>query len=316
MPHKRFDEKRHHKQVGPPSRPVSESPASPREPDPAVHETAGNGAQPPPGNNPPPLMTGATAGGTPRGGSTSGRTTTPACVHIEIVEGGLSNVRSQVAVTARYEGLDLVGTAKAFDRKLDSWLSRAVDLGMICSDLGRLFPVNLERRFQAGGVNVEYLLLLGMGVPGQFSSDDLRYLMCNMTVALKSMRYDTVCTSLLGTRRNEIQIEHAARAFLRGLVDGYDRFAAIVESITENRDLYSEVAGQPLKITVVEANHVKAQKILDAFKALENQIPGLQLEVGDGGSVAPDFDPATAPGAVDVEPEVPVTLLHVARKWG
>lgn len=316
MPRKRTDKERRHKPVGPPSSEVPAPAASPSEPIAAVHETASNGAPPSPGSTRPPLNTGATGGDTPGAGSTNGRTTATACVHIEIVEGGLSNIRSQVAVTARYEGLDLVGTAKAFDRKLDSWLSRAVDLGMICSDLGRLFPVNLERRFQAGGVNVEHLLLLGMGVPGQFSSDDLRYLTCNMTVAVKSMRYDTVCTSLLGTRRNELQIDHAARAFLRGIVDGYDRFAAIVESLTENRDLYNEVAGQPLKITVVEPNHDKARRILDAFKSLENQIPGLQLEVGDGGSVAPDFDPATVPGAVDVEPEVPVTLLHVTRKAG
>jgi hypothetical protein len=35
------------------------------------------------------------------------------------------------------EGMALAGSAKAFDRQLDSWITRAVDLGMIASGPAR-----------------------------------------------------------------------------------------------------------------------------------------------------------------------------------
>ena len=82
--------------------------------------------------------------------------------------------------------LPLAGPAKAFDSLLDSWLTRALELGMIGSGLGQVFPVNLERSHKEGRINAEQLLIVGMGDPGRFASDDLRYLMSNVIVAVKS----------------------------------------------------------------------------------------------------------------------------------
>src|SRR5690349_25108171 len=67
----------------------------------------------------------------------------PVAVHIEVIQGGLTNVKVPIAVTSRYQGLPLVGTAGAFDRKIDSWLSRALQLGMVGSGLGQLFLIPL-----------------------------------------------------------------------------------------------------------------------------------------------------------------------------
>src|SRR5262249_45215146 len=131
-------------------------------------------------------------------------------LNVTLIQGGLTNVKAQVAIVARYEGLEGAGATKAFDAILESCVTRAIDLGIIGSGVGRLFPINLQRLHEAGKVNVEYLLLAGMGEPGSFAADDLRYMMSNVTVAVKCLRYDHICTSLFGTRRNELSIGEAA----------------------------------------------------------------------------------------------------------
>src|SRR5437868_166620 len=96
-------------------------------------------------------------------------------VHVEIIWGGITNVKIPVAIGPHYQGLPLAGPARAFDRLLDCWLTRSIDLGMIASGLGQLVPINLQRRYQAGEINAEILLMVGAGEPGQFAQDDLRY---------------------------------------------------------------------------------------------------------------------------------------------
>src|SRR5262249_8703944 len=79
-------------------------------------------------------------------------------VHVEVIWGGQTNVKVPVAVCPRYEGMALSGPTKAFDGQLDSWLTCAVDLGMIGSALGHIFPVHLQRSREFGRVQVDYLL--------------------------------------------------------------------------------------------------------------------------------------------------------------
>lgn len=133
------------------------------------------------------------------------------------------------AIGPRYQGLPLAGPAKAFDRLLDCWLAHSLDLGMIGSGLGQLFPVNLHPQHQAGTINAEYLRLVGMGEPGQFAQDDLRYLMSNVTVVVKAMGHYQLSTMLIGTRRNELPLDHAFSGFLEGILDGYERFCAVTD---------------------------------------------------------------------------------------
>jgi hypothetical protein len=234
-------------------------------------------------------------------------------VHIDVICGGITNVKVPIAVGPRYEGLPLAGPARAFDRLLDSWLTRAIDLGMIGSGLGQLFPVNLQRRREAGKCNVDWLLLVGMGEPGHFAPDDLRYLMSNVTVAVKCMGHDHLSTMLIGTRRDELPMEHAVRALLEGIHDGYERFRVIVEAVTDGKERLQEAAEQGLFVALVEGSEEKAARICAAFEAVgqERLIPGVKLEVGRGDNVPPD--PTPEPGAVDTDPDVPVTLLRVTR---
>lgn len=111
-------------------------------------------------------------------------------VTVTLIRGGITNVRVPVAIAGRYDGMPVAGSSKAFDRLLDSWLTRAIDMGIIGSDLGQLFPVNLQAYHALGKLNADHLLLAGMGEPGHFARDDLRLLSCNVTVAVKGMGYD------------------------------------------------------------------------------------------------------------------------------
>lgn len=254
---------------------------------------------------------------TPASGPAKSQATTKApdvVIHVEIICGGITNVKAPVAIGARYEGLAFAGPTKAFDRLIDSWLTRALDLGMIGSGLGQLFPVNLQRMHDAGKLNIEHLLIVGMGEPGHFAADDLRFMMSNVTVAVKSMGQNHLSTNLTGTRRNELAIEDAARGFLEGILDGYDRFRSIVNEVTDRKEHFQEAANQPLLVALVEANEQKADRIQEAFEALgqEKLIPGLQLEVSRGDNVA--ADPTPEPNAADVDPDIPVTMIRVTRR--
>jgi hypothetical protein len=227
--------------------------------------------------------------------------------------GGITHLKSPVSVGGHYQGLGLAGVARAFDRQLDSWLTRTRDLGMMGSGLGHLFPVNLQKRREAGKINVDNLLLVGMGEPGRFAADDLRFLMSNITIAVKSMGHDQLSTDLIGTRRNEIPVEQAVRGFLEGILDGYERFRAIAEGVTDNKQRYQEAAERPLLVALVEGREEKAKRIQEAFEAVgrEALIPGLQLEVGRGDNLPPE--PTPDPGAPDTDPDVSVTLLRISR---
>ncbi len=232
-------------------------------------------------------------------------------VHVEVICGGFTNVKVPVAVCPRYQGMALAGPAKEFDRQIDSWLTRAVDLGMIGSDLGQLFPVHLQRMREAGRVKVDCLLMAGMGEPGQFAADDLRYLMSNVTVAVKSMGHDQLSTSLIGTRRNELSFGQAVRGFLEGILDGYERFRVIADAVTYRKEDLQQAVLRPLFISLVVGDAEKAERIFEAFEAIgaDRSIPGLQMELARGDKVDPD--PQADPNSNDVEPYVPLTLLRI-----
>jgi hypothetical protein len=235
-------------------------------------------------------------------------------VHIDVIWGGITNVKMPIAIGPRYQGLAFAGPAKAFDRQMDSWLSRALEMGMIGSGLGQLFPVNLQRKHEAGKINIEHLFVVGMGEPGHFAADDLRFLMSNVTVAVKSLGHNQLSTSLIGTRRNELALEDAARGFLEGILDGYERFRVIASEVTDGKEHFAEAARQSMFVAIVEGSEEKAARILEAFETIrvERLIPGLQLEVERGDNVPPD--PSPEPNAADTDPDVPVTMLRISRR--
>jgi len=235
-------------------------------------------------------------------------------VTVTLIRGGITNVKVPVAIAGRYDGMPVAGSSKAFDRLLDSWLTRAIDMGIIGSDLGQLFPVNLQVYHALGKLNADHLLLAGMGEPGRFARDDLRLLSCNVTVAVKGMGYDQFATPLLGTRRNEIPIRDAIGGVLEGILDGYERFRAIANSVSDQKERLRRAAQRPLYLVLVDSDERKLQEMQNALESIgrEGTLRTLKLlDVVWGGEVAPDS--ITDSGDADVQQETPVTLLRVTR---
>jgi hypothetical protein len=173
-------------------------------------------------------------------------------VTVEVVHGDITQVKSPVSVVGRYQGLPARGSAQQFDRRMDSWLSRAIECGMIGSDLGQLFYVPLDHKRVASSVAPDALIVAGLGEPGRFSRDSLRFLMTNVTLAVKALGHDEMNAPLLGFSRGELPLESVVRGMLEGVADGLDRFPD----------------GDPwgIRLKVVHLEGGVAAKILDTLK--------------------------------------------------
>jgi CHAT domain len=241
-------------------------------------------------------------------------------VRITLVRGGLTNVKAPVVIGARYDGLPFIGPTKLFDRALDMWLTRAVDLGIIGSTLGQLFPIDLERFHKAGKLQAKTLLLAGMGEPGRFAQDSLQFIFSNIFVAIKAMGENEFASSLLGTRRNELSIGEAVRGLLHGVADGYDRIKAIAEDVTEDKDGLRATVQAPLSLVLVHSDQDKIDLIEKELAQIKKELETtgneklgqvLRLTIGVGDPV--ETDPELDADPIDVEPDAGINYLRVTR---
>ena len=252
------------------------------------------------------MVTAGTASGGPAAVSTID-------LQIAVIKGGITNVKVPVVIGARYDGLAFAGPTRAFDRLLDSWLTRAVDLGIIGSSLGQLFLINLEQFQRAGRIKADNLLLAGMGEPGRFAQDSLQFVISNIVVAIKVMGHDELASPLIGIRRNELSVADAVRGLVQGIHDGYERIRAIADDDTKNRETLRGAAARPLSVVLVHADLDKSMEIEAQLGVLahENPFPNVKLTIHRGLDV--EADPIFEPGPIDVEPDRPMNYLRITR---
>lgn len=234
-------------------------------------------------------------------------------VRVTLILGGLTRVKAPVAIGARYDGLPFAGPTAAFDRLLDSWMTRAVDFGIIGSALGLLFPINLQQDHKAGRVKAQNLIIAGLGEPGRFAQDSLRFVISNVVVAVKAMGHNQFASTLLGTRRNELTIRDAIRGYLQGVSDGYERLRAVCLDLKADKDGLARLIAQPLEILLVTSNPKDRDEIEKelAWVTKQNPIPGLTLSVGRGPNVA--RDPKIERVWPSVEPQGQINYMRITR---
>jgi hypothetical protein len=114
-----------------------------------------------------------------------------------------------------------------------------------------LFTINFAQYHKNKEVKAKNLILAGMGEPGRFAQDSLRLLMSNIVVAVKSMGEDEFASTLIGTRRKEMSTADALRGFVLGILDGYERLAAIADAVTEDREALRRAAMRPLNVLLI-----------------------------------------------------------------
>ncbi len=237
----------------------------------------------------------------------------PLDVKITLVWGGLTNVKAPVVVGARYDGLAFAGPTKVFDRLLDSWLTRAVDLGILGSALGQLFPINLEQFHKGGKLNAGTLILAGMGEPGRFAEDGVRFIYSNIIVTIKGIGVGEFATPLLGTRRNELTIGDAVRGMLQGIADGYERVSAIAESVTEDKDIFRAVIRKPLSIVLVNDDKHRSELIYAELQQMAAGTLPAKIRLSVSWGVDVPADPPIEPSQIEAEPEPAVAYLRVTQ---
>jgi hypothetical protein len=234
-------------------------------------------------------------------------------LRITVIKGGLTNIKVPVVIGARYDGLAFAGATKAFDRLLDSWLTRAVDMGIIGSSLGQLFLINLEQFQRAGRIKADNLLLAGMGEPGRFARDSLQFLISNVVVGTKVMGHGELALPMLGIRRSELTVADAVRGLVAGIHDGYERLRAMADDDANNREALRNAAAQPLSVIIAHPELDKSKEIEAQLGELaqENPFPNVTLTIHRGPDV--EADPIIEPSPVDVEPDQPVNYLRIIR---
>jgi len=237
-------------------------------------------------------------------------------VHIRLICGGITKVKAPIAIGARYDGLPFAGPTAAFDRLLDSWMTRAVDLGIIGSALGLLFPIDLEQYHQARKVKAKTLILVGMGEPGRFAPDSLQFITSNIVVAVKAMGQSVFASTLIGTRRKELSISDAVRGFLQGISDGYERFGAIVRDVKRDEESLRPLVSQPLEVLLVVGDEKKRDEVEKELNSIvrDSSIPSLKLTVDRGPDADPDDrDPKTDRDPTSADQDENVNYLRITR---
>jgi len=229
-------------------------------------------------------------------------------VRVELVCGRLADVGSSMAIVGRFEGLPLSGPAYDFDLLLNNWFKRAIDYGMISSRLGELTFVPL-RGVERQGLLAENLGMVGLGEPGRFSKDDLRYLFMNIVYAVKALGFEEFSTALANAPRYGLRPDRALRAVFDGVLDAYDRLRVIPATPGGGSAL------GPLRMILVEEGLYEHEMISRALDAMVGQNPDLEIEVVHrpcpiGGTGADSL--GERPLDYDTPPDVPTVRFTIS----
>jgi CHAT domain/Peptidase family C25 len=128
------------------------------------------------------------------------------------------------------------------------------------------------------------------------------------------MGEDQFASTLLGTRRKEMAIADALRGLLQGILDGYERLAAIADAVKEDREALRLAAMRPLNVLLVHADEKSGHAIEDELNAIrhDNSIKHLNLTFAHGKAVKAD-DSANGDAASKAPPDPPVTFMRITR---
>jgi CHAT domain-containing protein len=178
--------------------------------------------------------------------------------------GGIESATTPLAVVGHYRGVKPVRAIGAIDRKLNRWISFAVQRGMISGQLGETFIVPTEGR----GVKAQAVIIAGMGDPGKFSADSLRELMSNVAQAAAALRIPKVSSVLVGAGEGNLSVDRALKRTLEG-------FGAGLAELTQSRP--GDV-GVLQELSIVE---IDAERFLEIDQALCKLMKSKQLREVD-----------------------------------
>jgi hypothetical protein len=181
--------------------------------------------------------------------------TTGMRLNIQMVLGDITQVEAPVVVVGHYKGVPPIKAVGALDTAMGNWISQAGERGMIGGSLGELFfiPVTQDQ------IAAKSILLGGMGDYGQFSYDDLRYMVMNISYAINALGLESFASVLIGSGDGNLGIEEAAKGLISGICDALHNF---------------EKHYRTLKVLmIVEKNRKRFDNLTALFKRFEEERP-------------------------------------------
>jgi hypothetical protein len=172
-----------------------------------------------------------------------------------MVLGDITQVEAPVVVVGHYKGVPPIKAVGALDTAMGNWISQAGERGMIGGNLGELFfiPVTQDQ------IAAKSILLGGMGDYGQFSYDDLRYMVMNISYAINALGLESFASVLIGSGDGNLGIEEAAKGLISGICDALHNF---------------EKHYRTLKVLmIVEKNRKRFDNLTALFKRYEEERP-------------------------------------------
>jgi hypothetical protein len=141
-------------------------------------------------------------------------------LRVQMLRADITQVPSPVVVVGHYKGVAPIKAVGALDAAMGNWISQAGERGMIGGNLGELFFVPVTHN----QIAANSILLGGMGDYGQFTYDDLRYLVMNVGYAVSALRLESFASVLIGSGEGSLDVEEAAKGLISGICDALHHF--------------------------------------------------------------------------------------------
>ncbi|HEX5731760.1 MAG TPA: CHAT domain-containing protein [Blastocatellia bacterium] len=211
-------------------------------------------------------------------------------LRVKIARADITQIAVPVVVVGHYKGVAPIRAVGALDAAMDNWITEAGEHGMISGDLGELFFIPVTQK----QITASSILLGGMGDYGQFSYDDLRYLVMNISYAISSLQLNKFATVLIGSGDGGLKVDEAVKGMISGICDGLHhldekkRFLKELILVERNKERVEEltriiegfVKDQPF-----ENIEVKMLKSVDMIGTANPAASARRDNVGDRGFV-------------------------------
>ena len=182
-------------------------------------------------------------------------------IRIQLVRDDITKVKAPVVVVGHYKGVAPIRAVGALDAAMRGWISQAGERGMIGGNLGELFFIPVMKK----QIAAQNILLGGMGDYGQFSYDDLRYMMMNVCYAISALRIERFASVLIGSGDGGLKVDEAAKGMVSGICDG-------LHHLDEGNRVLKE-------LIMVEKNKERAKELEQIFRNFAKEKPFENIEL-------------------------------------
>ncbi|WP_337173034.1 CHAT domain-containing protein [Paludisphaera sp.] len=195
-------------------------------------------------------------------------------VDVEVVRGSIFEQRGVIAVVGRYVDTPPSGLVAELDGLLGRWLTKAIRLGIVSSDLGCLFHIPIQKASEK--IANSGVILAGMGEAGCFSRDDLRYLATNIAYAIRGLGKRRFATALIGTGATGLPVDACVQSLLLGLSDGFARIPGLLQDGDETKadkaDGRDAKSIDAMTIAIVEQDLGKCNEVMNAIDSMAKEL--------------------------------------------